>query len=53
MCEDCKMLEANFAYIEGPYFVHEAIIMFDDISDILAERIGKPLYTPSKNELLK
>lgn len=53
MRNDAEMLKENFVFIEGSYFVHEAIILFDDINDVLAERIGKPFYVPRKNELLK
>lgn len=53
MREDVEVLEENFAFIEGDYFVHESIVIFDDISKVLAERIGKPHFIPSKNQLLK
>lgn len=53
MQEDAEVLAKGFAYIEGNYFVQEAVIIFDDISDVLAERVGKPFYVPPKNELLK
>lgn len=53
MREDVEVLEENFAFIEGDYFVHESIAIFDDINEVLAERIGKPHYIPSKKELLK
>ena len=53
MREDAKQLAKGFAFIEGNYFVHEAIMLFDDIDDVLRERMGKPFYVPRKNELLK
>lgn len=52
MREDAEILEGNFAYIEEDYFIHETIAIFDDINDVLAERIGKPHYIPSQQELL-
>jgi len=52
MREDAEILEENFAYIEEDYFIHETIAIFDDINDVLAERIGKPHYIPSQEELL-
>lgn len=53
MREDADLLKKGFAYIEGAYFVHDAIMMFDHINDLLAERMDKPFYIPPKQELLK
>lgn len=53
MAEDAKELESFYTFIEDDYFVHESIVLFDDINEILLERMGKPFYIPTKNELLK
>lgn len=53
MREDVELLEKNYAFIERSHFVHESIIFFDDINEVLAERVGKPFYIPRKKELLK
>lgn len=53
MREDAEQLAKGFAFIEGNYFVHETIMIFDDLDKVLRERIGKPFYVPEKNELLK
>lgn len=53
MREDTEQLAKGFAFIEGNYFIFETIMIFDDIADVLRERMGKPFYVPRKNELLK
>jgi len=53
MEESAEQLENRFVYIEAEYFVHEAIIMFDDINEEIIKRHGKPHYIPSEEELLK
>lgn len=53
MREDAEELKKGFSYIVGDYFVHETIMIFEDIDDVLRERMGKPFYVPRKNELLK
>ncbi|WP_373893922.1 SEC-C metal-binding domain-containing protein [Virgibacillus sp. CBA3643] len=46
-------LAKNFAEVYGDYFVHEAIMEFDEFEQELAKRQGKPFYIPEQNELLK
>lgn len=46
-------IEKHFAYKEGNYFVHETILVYDDLDETLAKQAGKPRYTPEKDELLK
>ncbi len=46
--EDLKFVEIN-----GDYFVHEAIMEFDDFNEQLKQRKGKPFYIPEQEELLK
>lgn len=53
MEESAEQLENRFVYLEAEYFVHEAIIMFDDINEEIIKRHGKPHYVPSEEELLK
>lgn len=50
---DSEKLRDSFIFVEGSYFVHEAIIYFKDIDAELRKRTGKPYYIPPKNELLK
>ncbi|MGI5823790.1 MAG: hypothetical protein ACOX6Z_07595 [Dethiobacteria bacterium] len=46
-------LAKNFVEIYGDYFVHEAIMEFDDFDGQLNQRQGKPHYIPPREELLK
>ncbi|GAA0592370.1 hypothetical protein GCM10009001_05690 [Virgibacillus siamensis] len=46
-------LRKNFVELHGDYFVHEAIMEFDEFEVELAKRQGKPFYIPDKKELLK
>lgn len=42
-----------YVYGYGDYFVIEAIALFDDIEEIMAQSEGKPFFIPEKDELLK
>lgn len=46
-------LDKNFVEINGDYFVHEAIMEFDEFNEQLEHRKGKPFYIPARDELLK
>lgn len=46
-------LNKNFSEVYGSYFVHEAIMEFDEFDQSLAARKGKPFYIPAKTKLLK
>lgn len=48
-----KDLAKNFVEIDGEYFVHESIMEFDDLNELLRQRKGKPFYIPEQEELLK
>ena len=48
-----EVLRKQFIYIDGDYFVHEAIIAFDECDLYLEQKAGKPYYIPHKRELLK
>src|SRR5690625_914287 len=48
-----EVLSKQFTYIYGDYFVHEAIIAFDECDLYLEQKAGKPYYIPHKRELLK
>lgn len=43
----------NFVEVYGAYFVHEAIMEYDEFEQELAKRQGKPFYIPEQKELLK
>ncbi|MDD2216401.1 MAG: SEC-C metal-binding domain-containing protein [Eubacteriales bacterium] len=43
----------NFVEINGDYFVHETIMEFDNFDAQLKHWMGKPLYIPAREELLK
>lgn len=47
------LLEEHFIFVDGDYFVHETIIVFDGVEESLNTRKGKPFYIPDKRELLK
>lgn len=53
MEESAEQLENRFVFVEAEYFVHEAIIMLEDINEEIMKRQGKPHYVPSEEELLK
>jgi hypothetical protein len=46
-------LDKNFVEINGDYFVHEAIMEFDEFNEQIISRHGKPFYIPARDELLK
>lgn len=46
-------LEKQFTFIDGDYFVTEAIIIFDECDFYLQEKEGKPYYIPNKRQLLR
>ncbi|MGO1476411.1 hypothetical protein, partial [Alkalibacterium gilvum] len=46
-------IEKHFAYKEGNYFVHETILVYDDLDETLSKQAGKPRYIPEKDELMK
>ncbi|QKY71699.1 nucleic acid-binding protein [Lentibacillus sp. CBA3610] len=46
-------LDQNFVEFYGGYFVHEAIMEFDEFEQELAKRRNKPFYIPNQKELLK
>lgn len=46
-------LKKQFTYVDGDYFVNEAIIAFDESDLYLEQKAGKPYYVPSKRQLLK
>lgn len=46
-------LESRFAYIHDEYFVHEAIMIFDEFDIEMDKKQGKPFYVPPKEELLR
>lgn len=48
-----KELEDEFVYINENYFVHEAIMEYDEFQIMLSKKANKPHYVPNKNELLK
>lgn len=48
-----KELEDEFVYINENYFVHEAIMEYDEFQIMLSKKSNKPHYVPNKNELLK
>jgi len=48
-----KELEDEFVYIHENYFVHEAIMEYDEFQIMLSKKANKPHYVPNKNELLK
>src|SRR5690625_1509336 len=49
---DSNKLRDSFVFINGNYFVQEAIMYFGEFEKKLAERKGKPFYIPPKKELL-
>lgn len=46
-------LEDAFIMIHKDYFVHEAIMLYDEFGLMLTKKGDKPYYIPAKNELLK
>lgn len=48
-----KELEDDFVHIHKDYFVHEAIIEFDEFEIMLSKKANKPHYIPKKDELLR
>ena len=48
-----ERLEDAFIYPYQDYFVHEAILEFDEFDLMLEKKVNKPYYIPKKNELLK
>lgn len=48
-----EALEQQHIYIKTDYFVHEVIILFEDINDEIIKRQRKPHYVPPEEELLK
>jgi hypothetical protein len=48
-----EVLQKNFVYICDAYFVHEAIMEFDEVDHYLKEKADKPYYIPKKESLLK
>jgi len=48
-----KELEDAFIYTHKDYFVHEAILEFDEFEQMLRKKADKPYYVPEKEELLK
>lgn len=53
MSEKRQELKRYFVYIDGEYFVQEAIMEFDEMDLHLEQQVGKPYYIPNKRELLK
>lgn len=47
-----KVLENSFVYPHKDYFVHEAILVFDEFDLMLTKKSDKPYYVPNKKELL-
>lgn len=52
MNESAEELRIQFVYIEEDYFVHEAVMIFDELDAELEKRQGKPYYVPAKSELM-
>lgn len=50
---DIEELDKNFVEVFNDYFVHEAIMEFDEFGVQLKKRAGKPFYIPEQKELLK
>jgi preprotein translocase subunit SecA len=50
---DSAELDNNFVEVFNDYFVHEAIMEFNDFNEQLEKRAGKPFYIPEQKELLK
>jgi preprotein translocase subunit SecA len=50
---DSAELDNNFVEVFNDYFVHEAIMEFNDFNEQLEKRAGKPFYIPEQEELLK
>jgi len=47
------MLEKHHVHIDGNYFIHETIMVFDEFDLYMKQKAGKPYYIPNKTELLK
>lgn len=47
-----QILENSFIYPHKNYFVHEAILEFNEFDLMLSEKANKPHYVPNKKELL-
>jgi hypothetical protein len=50
---DSKMQEENYVYFSDGFFIHQAIYMLGNMSDLLEESNGKPFYIPDEEEYLK
>ena len=46
-------LTKAYVYSYQGYFVHEAVVEFDEFDSLMSEKAGKPYYIPNKEELLK
>lgn len=48
-----SLLKKHFIHVEGNYFIHETILMFDEFDSYMSKKAGKPYYIPHKKELLR
>jgi hypothetical protein len=46
-------LTRAYVYSYQGYFVHEAVVEFDEFDSLMSEKTGKPYYIPNKEELLR
>jgi len=46
-------LTKAYVYSYQGYFVHEAVVEFDEFYSLMSEKAGKPYYIPNKEELLR
>lgn len=54
MYNNCAQeLEDHFIEVYRDYFVHEAVLEFDEFEELLRKKADKPYYIPRKNQLLK